>query len=70
MFNGEAAWKRAFCNELKALMTRYDATLSVQDDKLHVHIDERDDGSLASHPELDFNLGTAVLPAREDGSDE
>lgn len=70
MRNDQAMWENALRAELKDLLTRYDATLLVQDGKMAIDVEERDDNSFASHPGFEVNLGTMVCPARLDGSDK
>ena len=41
MHNSAAMWKQALRNDLKDLLTRYGATLSVQDGKMIPDVDAR-----------------------------
>ena len=70
MSNTARDWERGLRTDLKALLTRYDATLTVDEGKLVVLVDARKENSPADHPEIEINLGRVYHPARRDGSDE
>jgi hypothetical protein len=63
--NTVAQIESAIRDELKTLLARYDATLSVTDGRIIVNVDEVKSG-FVNHPAHEFSLGMLVLPARDD----